>query len=190
MASSRFRDLNGDNIINELDQTWLGNPVPDITYGLTIDLGWKGFDLNIFLQGVHGNEIYNATTRYDFTYVNRPASVLNRWTGPGTSNTEPRVSLNDPNQNARVSSRFVEDGSYLRIRNLQLGYTLPKSVCKKLRLHTMRVYAGASNLMTFTRYSGLDPEIGTFFASPLEIGIDKGFYPQARTWIAGINVSL
>ena len=186
----RFLDLNGDNVINELDQTWLGNPVPDLTYGLTIDLGWKGFDLNIFLQGVHGNEVYNATTRYDFTYVNRPAAVLNRWTGPGTSNSEPRVSLNDPNQNARVSSRFVEDGSYLRIRNLQLGYSLPKSVCKRLRLHNLRIYAGASNLMTFTRYSGLDPEIGTFFASPLEIGIDKGFYPQARTWIAGINVSL
>lgn len=185
----RFRDLNNDGIIDDQDQTYIGNPTPDLTYGFTADMEWKGFDLSLFLQGTYGNEIYNATVRYDFTYVNRPSYVLDRWTGPGTSDSEPRVNVRDPNQNARVSDRFVEDGSYLRLKNLQLGYTLPQNLTGSA-LQKVRVYASVQNLFTFTGYRGLDPEIGTFFNSPLEIGIDKGFYPQARTWLAGINITL
>ncbi|MBL7775422.1 MAG: TonB-dependent receptor, partial [Saprospiraceae bacterium] len=144
----RFRDLNADGVINAVDQTYIGNPKTDFTYGITADLVWKGFDLGVFLQGSQGNEIYNATVRYDFTYVNRPVSALHRWTGPGTSNTEPRVSLSDPNQNARVSDRFVEDGSYLRLKNLQLGYSLPQGLLRKIRVEKFRVYASAQNLFT------------------------------------------
>jgi TonB-linked SusC/RagA family outer membrane protein len=184
----RFKDLNGDGIIDEKDQTFIGSPIPKFLYGFTAEFKYKGFDLQMFWQGTYGNDIYNATVRYDFTYVNRPASSLERWTGPGTSDFEPRVNLFDPNQNARVSDRFIEDGSFIRLKNLQIGYTLPASLTQRLRLSTCRVYVSGQNMLTFTRYSGLDPEIGQI-GSSLELGIDKGFYPQARIFIGGINVN-
>jgi hypothetical protein len=183
----RFKDLNNDGVVNTDDQTYIGNPIPDFNYGINADIEWKGIDLGIFLQGAYGNEIYNATVRYDFTYVNRPVSVLNRWTGPGTSNSEPRVNLSDPNQNARVSNRFVEDGSYLRLKNVQVGYSLPKNWLKRIGFEKFRVYASAQNLFTFTKYSGMDPEIGSY-GGALEAGIDRGFYPQARVLLGGVNV--
>ncbi len=183
----RFKDQNGDKIIDANDQVYIGNPAPKFTYGANIDFEFKGFDLGIFLQGSQGNDIYNATVRYDFTYVNRPVSVLNRWTGAGTSESEPRVNLSDPNQNARVSNRFVEDGSYLRVKNVQLGYSLPASLLKKVKCDKFRLYVSAQNLFTFTKYTGLDPEIGAYNGA-LEAGIDRGFYPQARVWLGGVNV--
>jgi len=183
----RFKDLDGDGIINENDQTYIGNPTPDFTYGANFSLDYKSFDFSLFLLGAYGNDIYNATVRYDFTYVNRPVSELNRWTGEGSTNENPRVSLTDPNQNARVSDRFVEDGSFMRIKNVQLGYTLPKSVSNRLKIDKFRVYVSAQNLLTFTQYSGLDPEIGALNA--LEIGIDRGFYPQARTFLGGVQLA-
>ena len=182
----RFKDLNGDGVVDEEDQTYIGDPNPDIVYGLTLDLGFRGFDFNAFLQGTQGNDLYNATVRYDFATVNRPTTVLGRWTGPGTSNAEPRVSVTDPNQNARVSDRFVEDGSYLRLRNLQLGYSLPTALLDRVRLQKVRFYVGVQNAYTFTKYSGLDPEIGTYRA--LEAGIDRGYYPQSRNWLTGLNL--
>ncbi|MBK8427820.1 MAG: SusC/RagA family TonB-linked outer membrane protein [Lewinellaceae bacterium] len=182
----RFKDLNGDGVVNTDDQTYIGNPIPDFTYGFNADVEWKGFDLGIFLQGAQGNDLYNATVRYDFTYVNRPVSVLNRWTGPGTSNSEPRVNLSDPNQNARVSDRFVENGSYLRLKNVQLGYSLPKSLLQRIGFEKFRVYVSGQNMFTFTRYTGMDPEIGSY-GGALAAGIDRGFYPQARVLLGGIN---
>ena len=184
----RFKDLNGDNIINADDQEYIGNPTPDFVYGLNFDVEWKGFDLGVFMQGTQGNEIYNATVRYDFTYVNRPVSVLNRWTGPGTSTTEPRVNLSDANQNARVSDRFIEDGSYFRIKNVQLGYSLPKQVLNRMHFDKFRVYVSAQNLFTFTQYSGMDPEIGAY-GGALSAGIDRGFYPQARVLLGGVSLT-
>jgi TonB-linked SusC/RagA family outer membrane protein len=184
----RFKDLNGDGTINDADRTFIGNPTPDFTYGVTLEAGFKGFDASLFIQGSYGNEIYNGIFRYDFFYTNRPQSALLRWTGPGTSNFQPRANLNDPNNNARASDRFIEDGSHLRVRNVQLGYSLPQSVLKRLKLQKFRAYIGAQNLFTFTRYSGLDPEIGVV-GGALEIGIDQGFYPQARTFLTGVNVS-
>lgn len=183
----RFKDLDGDGIINENDQTYIGNPTPDFTYGANLSVDYKNFDFSLFLLGAYGNDIYNATVRYDFTYVNRPVSELNRWTGEGSTNENPRVSLTDPNQNARVSDRFVEDGSFMRIKNVQLGYTLPKAVSNRLKIDKFRVYVSAQNLLTFTQYSGLDPEIGALNA--LEIGIDRGFYPQARTFLGGVQLA-
>lgn len=183
----RFKDLDGDGIVNENDQTYIGNPTPDFTYGANLSIDYKAFDFSLFLLGSYGNDIYNATVRYDFTYVNRPVSELNRWTGEGSTNENPRVSLTDPNQNARVSDRFVEDGSFMRIKNVQLGYTLPKSVSNRLKIDKFRVYVSAQNLLTFTQYSGLDPEIGALNA--LEIGIDRGFYPQARTFLGGVQLA-
>jgi TonB-linked SusC/RagA family outer membrane protein len=184
----RFKDLNGDNVIDIDDQTYIGNPTPAFTYGFNADLGWKGFEFNLFFSGSQGNDIFNSTTRYDFTYVNRPSSVLDRWTGPGTSNDEPRVNLSDPNQNARVSDRFVEDGSYLRLKTMQIAYNLPDAWLNKMKFDKFKVYMTIQNLITFTKYSGLDPEIGSVGGS-LEIGIDRGFYPQARTVMGGVSLT-
>jgi len=184
----RFKDLNGDNVIDINDQTYIGNPTPAFTYGFNADLGWKGFEFNLFFSGSQGNDIFNSTTRYDFTYVNRPSSVLERWTGPGTSNDEPRVNLSDPNQNARVSDRFIEDGSYLRLKTMQIAYNLPDAWLNKMKFDKFKVYMTIQNLITFTKYSGLDPEIGNVGGS-LEIGIDRGFYPQARTVMGGVSLT-
>lgn len=184
----RFKDLNADGVIDIHDQTYIGNPTPKFTYGFTADFEWKGIELHLFLLGSQGNDIYNNTVRYDFTYVNRPSSVLDRWTGTGTSNSEPRVNLSDPNQNARVSDRFVEDGSYLRLKALQLGYNLPQRWLKKVGIEKCKFYVTGQNLLTFTKYKGLDPEIGSVGTS-LELGIDRGFYPQARTVMGGISLT-
>lgn len=184
----RFKDLDGNGVIDINDRTYIGDPTPDFTYGFNALAEYKGFELSLNFQGSHGNDIFNNTTRYDFGYVNRPSSALDRWTGPGTSNSEPRANLNDPNQNARISDRFVEDGSYLRLKNTQLGYNLPGAYLKKLRISKAKVYVSATNLLTFTNYSGLDPEIG-IVGGTLEIGIDRGFYPQARTFMFGLGIT-
>jgi TonB-linked SusC/RagA family outer membrane protein len=184
----RFMDLNGDGIINELDQTIIGSPIPRYLLGANAEIKYKGFDLQMFWQGTYGNDIYNATVRYDFNYVNRPIDALNRWTGEGTSNSVPRANLFDPNQNARVSDRFIEDGSFIRLKNLQIGYTLPNQMTKRLGMSNCRFYVSGQNVLTFTRYSGLDPEIGQI-GNSLEMGIDKGFYPQPRVFLGGVNVN-
>lgn len=184
----RFEDLNGDGKINEADRTFLGNPTPWLTYGASGNLSWKGIDLDMLWQGAYGNQVYNGIFRYDFFYTNRPKTALARWTGPGTSDKEPRANLSDPNQNARASDRFIEDGSYLRLKNLQIGYSLPNKLLKQWHLQRFRLYLSAQNLLTFTRYSGLDPEIGTV-GSALELGIDYGFYPQSRMLGGGIQIT-
>ncbi len=184
----RFSDLNQDGIINNLDRDFIGNPTPDFTYGFNADFEYKGFDMSLFIQGVEGNDIFNGIVRYDFSFTNRPQSILNRWTGPGTSDFEPRVTVNDPNFNARVSDRFVEDGSYIRLKNVQIGYNLPKSIISKLKMEKFRLYLSAQNLLTFTDYSGLDPEIGATQGA-LDLGIDRGFYPQSRTFLGGVNIT-
>ena len=182
-----FVDQNDDGVIDSDDKVMIGNPHPDFTYGLNMEAKYKGFDLTLFIQGSHGNDILNGVFRYDLNTTNLPVAALERWTGEGTSDWYPRISHSDPNQNNRISDRFVEDGSYMRIKNLQLGYTLPDNVMQRLSIGKCRVYVAASNLFTFTNYSGLDPEIGT--RGTLEIGIDRGFYPSARTFMAGINVN-
>lgn len=184
----RFKDLNDDGVIDQEDQTVIGSALPDFSYGLSGNLGYGGFDLNVSFYGSQGNEIYNNTTRYDFTYVNRPNSVLNRWTGEGTSNFEPRVNLSDPNQNARISTRFVENGSFLRLQNVELGYKLPTVILQKIKFYKLRAYVSAQNLVTWTNYSGFDPEIGQINRNNgLELGIDHGFYPSARGFLMGIQ---
>ena len=183
----RFKDLNNDGIINEDDKTYIGNPNPDMVYGFNARVDWRNFDLSAFMQGVYGNEIFNASVRYDKIGGNRPASILERWTGPGSSNFEPRVGLSDPNNNNRVSDRFIEDGSYLRLKNVQLGYTLKIKALDRLEVNKLRFYISGQNLVTFTNYSGYDPEIGT--RGPLEIGIDRGFYPSSRTVLGGVQLN-
>ena len=184
----RFKDLDGNGVIDVNDQTYIGNPTPDFTYGFSGELEWKGIGLNFFFQGTQGNDIFNNTVRYDFTYVNRPASVLDRWTGTGTSNDEPRVNLSDPNQNARVSDRFIEDGSYLRLKTIQLSYSLPSKVINRLGVEKCKFYISGHNVFTLTKYEGYDPDIGSI-GGPLELGIDRGFYPLARTVMGGVSLT-
>ena len=182
-----FVDQNGDGAIDEEDKTVIGNPHPDFTYGITGNVKYKQFDLSLFIQGSHGNDLYNGIFRYDLNTTNLPVSALERWTGEGSTNEHPRISHTDPNRNNRVSDRFVEDGSFVRVKNLQIGYSLPDRVLEKLDLGKFRFYVSANNLLTFTKYTGLDPEIGS--RGTLEIGIDRGFYPVARNFIAGVNVT-
>lgn len=184
----RFKDLDGNGVIDVNDQTYIGNPTPEFTYGFTGEFEWKGIGLNFFFQGTEGNDIYNNTVRYDFTYVNRPSYVLGRWTGPGTSTTEPRVNLNDPNQNARISDRFIEDGSYMRLKTLQLSYTLPSQWMDRVGVEKCKLYVSGHNLFTITNYRGYDPDIGSIGGS-LELGIDRGFYPLARTVMGGVTLT-
>lgn len=185
----KFKDLNGDKVIDDEDRTFIGNPTPDFTYGITVGASYKDFDFSMFWQGVHGNDVFNAITRYDFNTTNRLASRLEYWNGEGSTNTEPRLTLSDPNQNARISNRFVEDGSYLRLKNIQFGYTFPETVTSKMKVSKIRVYISAQNLFTFSKYSGLDPEIGLGADGALDLGIDRGFYPQARTFLIGANIT-
>jgi TonB-linked SusC/RagA family outer membrane protein len=185
----KFRDLNGDGVVNGQDRTFMGNPNPDFTYGLNNTLSFKGFDLNIFLQGSQGNDVYNLNRYYLegglAAATNAGTIALDRWTGPNTSNYVPRAVYNDPNQNIRVSSHYVENGSYLRMKLLTLGYNIPAALLKNLHTQRARVYVSAQNLFTITKYTGFDPELGNQGGS---FGIDRGIYPQSRVFLAGINV--
>ena len=194
----RFVDQNNDGEINTDDKVYLGDPIPDLTYGLTLDASYKGFDVNLFLQGVEGIELYYGY-RYFAEGMLRPFNfeqrTLNRWTGPGTSNEIPRAIGGDPANNTRESDRFIGDGSFLRCRNLTLGYTVPFNVLENIGgfIANARIYATAQNLFTLTEYEGYDPEIGSQSDNPNQAsrgrGIDGGQFPQARTYMLGIQVT-
>jgi hypothetical protein len=180
----RFRDLNNDGVINDLDRAFTGNPNPSFIFALNNSFTYKGFDLSLFLQGVAGNKIFNANRLYTEAMSvaqNQTTETLDRWTGEGTSNLMPRAIFNDPNKNTRPSDRYVEDGSYLRIKNLTLGYTLPATLTEKAHFSSIRVYASGLNIYTFTKYTGFDPEVGTS-------GIDNNVYPVTATYSFGINL--
>lgn len=181
----RFRDINNDGRIDDNDRTFLGNPNPSFLFAMNNSFAWKGIDLSIFVQGIAGNKIYNANRIYQegmAVAMNQTRAVLDRWTGTGTSNTMPRAVFNDPNKNTRVSNRYIENGSYLRIKNVTLGYTLPLSVSQRARMSSARLYISAQNLLTITKYTGFDPEVPSN-------GIDLNVYPVTRTLSAGININ-
>ncbi|RZK81155.1 MAG: TonB-dependent receptor [Pedobacter sp.] len=180
----RFADLNGDGNISDADREFLGDPTPDMSYGLTVSAAWRGFDILVFGQGVAGNQIFNALRRFDLPSSNFTTAALGRWTGEGSTNSFPRLTTDDSNQNfSRVSKMFIEKGDYFRIKTLQVGYTLPNVLSKKAGLDKVRFYLMSNNLLTFTKYSGYDPEIGGG-----SYGIDRGYYPQARTYFFGLNL--
>ncbi|WP_259204554.1 SusC/RagA family TonB-linked outer membrane protein [Salinibacter ruber] len=187
----RFEDLNGDGQITQADQTFIGNPTPDFTYGFNLDVEYKGVSLSTLFQGVQGNDLFAAYKFYTVfnTAFNMSEAVKNRWTGPGTSTRMPRLTSSDPNQNSRISDFYVEDGSYLRLKNVRLGYSVPSRLLSSLGagLDRARLYVSAKNLFTLTGYDGYTPEIGVN-NSTLDRGIDRATYPQPRVYTVGINL--
>jgi TonB-dependent starch-binding outer membrane protein SusC len=183
-----FVDQNGDNVINfsdDSDKTMIGSPIPAATFGLTLGLSYKGFDFSANVFAAVGQEIIRNFERQQ-PYANQLNYVINRWTGPESTNEDPRVTTG-ATRNTVFSDYYVENGSFMRLKNIQLGYTIPKSVVSKIKFSSIRVYVAANNLYTLTQYQGFDPEIGSA-GGALASGVDYGFYPQARTIMGGISV--
>lgn len=183
----RFVDVDGDGAITPSDRTKIGNPMPDWTFGYNANFRYRNFDLSMLIVGSLGNDIFNGMIRQDLRFTNRTTEILERWTGEGTSNQIPRFTWIDTNHNYRVSDLFIEDGSFLRMRNLQIGYSIPSNLLNRIRATNWRIYVSVENLFTLTRYSGADPEIGAM--SPFNAGIDRGVYPHARTFRIGTSLS-
>ncbi len=184
----RFVDQNGDGVLNSDDEVYLGSALPKYEYSLNLSADYRGIDFNVFFQGVGGNKIYNGNRFQSIgvdTGRNFEASTLNAWTPTNTNTDIPRAVLGDPNRNNRASSRFLEDGSYLRIKTIQLGYSLPKKILDKLNMSKLRFFVTGQNLFTFTNYSGLDPEVG---GSILSRGVDRTLYPQYKSVILGTQI--
>ena len=181
----KYRDVDGNGQITVDDRTVIGNPTPDFTYGGSINLTYKGLDLGIDLQGVYGNEIYRAWNQGTFADFNYLSERAGRWNGEGTSNWEPILSTKRAN-NYQNSSYWIEDGSFFRIRNLQLGYRFGTDVLSKARIKSLRIYVNAQNLATFTNSSGYTPEIG---GTPTSFGIDNGTYPVPAVYTFGLNLN-
>ncbi len=195
-----------DGVVDANDRTYLGKTIPDVYYGFTLGGGWKGFDLSIFFQGVGGISVYNAVRGTGGPLggdvnggesmnggTNSWATTRNRWTGPGTSNGMPRAVVGDPNNNNRFSNRWVENGSFLRLKNLQVGYAIPAVLLQKVKMNNLRVYLSAQNLAVITGYSGLDPEVqgsstdSALQGSSLDNGTDNGLTPLPRVLTIGLS---
>lgn len=191
----KFRDVNGDGVITAADRTIIGNPHPDFTYGINLNLGYKNFDLAIFGQGVQGNEIFNYVkywTDFNTFQGNRSKAMLyDSWKQPGDDAKLPRLNSGDATSQ-QISTYFIEDGSYLRLKNIQLTYTLPNSITKKAGLSNVQVYLQGQNMFTFTKYSGLDPDINLRTSGndnqDIHMGIDEGAYPVAKSYLVGLRL--
>ncbi len=187
-----YSDLNENGYRDTGDRTVIGNALPDFTYGMTNNLSYKNFTLNFFIQGSQGNDIYNAAridTEGMLDTKNQSTRVLDRWMRPGMVTTIPRASSEGDTQNVLTSSRFVEDGSYIRLKNVTLSYNLEKKWLKPLLINSANVYATATNLLTLTKYMGYDPEVNYGGNSSTTLGIDYGTYPQSKSMIFGINIT-
>lgn len=191
LGDIKFADINNDGVVDGDDRTVIGNPHPDFTYGIQNNFSYKGFSLSIFIQGSYGNDVFNAVDRAltsaNLGYRNQLPSVLDYWSVDNPNSSAPRLARNDT-QNINVSDRYIEDGSYMRIQNVTLGYTLPTAWLSAPRLNRVRIYTSIQNLFTITNYSGYDPEIGSINQDVLLTGIDNGRYPVPRTFTLGINV--
>jgi TonB-linked SusC/RagA family outer membrane protein len=180
----RWVDSNGDGAITEDDKQFLGTNVPKYTFGFTVNLDYKNFDFMAFTQGAAGSKIFQGLRRLDVLNANYQTKALERWVGEGTSNDYPRLTNNDPNKNyTNMSDFYLEDGNYLRLKVVTLGYTMPTNLSSKIGADKVRFYVTGENLITFTKYTGFDPEIGGQV-----YGVDKGVYPQARSILFGANV--
>lgn len=183
----KWADLDGDGKITDgdLDKTFLGSSMPKYTFGFTVSVQYKGFDFMTFAQGVAGNKIFQGLRRLDILTSNYSTKALSRWTGEGTSTTFPRLTDADPNGNfSKMSDFYLENGDYLRFKVVQIGYTLPQNLLSHVGISRVRFYVTGENLFTLTKYSSYDPEVGGGV-----FGIDKGQYPQARTFLGGIQLT-
>lgn len=181
----RFVDVNNDGIIDPKDKTYIGDPIPDLTMGLNFSFDYKNFDFNMYAFASLGNEIVRNYER-NLPLTNKPAYYLSRWTGPGTSNDFPRVTTGATN-NTLFSDFYVEDGSFIRLQNVQIGYTLNPKLSGKIGLDKLRLFVTANNLFTLTKYKGYDPSASS--GAPIGGGIDQGFYPTPKTFLFGLNVN-
>ena len=196
LGDFRYKDLNGDGKLNNDDRAYLGSPIPKFEYGAIFSASYRGFDLSMFVQGVQGNKIWNANK---FKHLldfggDKLIAGTRAWTPTNTNTDIPRATLSDPANNRRSSSFYVEDGSYLRLKSMQVGYTVPATFVKRMQLSGARVYVQGQNLLTATRYTGYDPEIGrggspSQAAGLFGAGVDVGIYPQARSLFAGIDIT-
>ncbi|MFI3261816.1 MAG: TonB-dependent receptor [Rikenellaceae bacterium] len=180
----KYKDLNNDGVFDSNDRTVIGNPIPKFIFGLNLSADYKGIDFMAQFQGVAGNDIYNATKWWSENTSetrNYSPAVLDSWTGPGTSNTMPRLTMG-ASQNNIASTRYVEEGDYIRLKNLQVGYTFPSNWMKKVCVRSLRLYVSAQNLFTITKYTGFNPEVSG--------GFDEITYPQARTFTVGVNLGI
>jgi hypothetical protein len=192
----KFMDINEDGIIDPNDKTVIGNPYPEFLFGFSVNTRYRRFDLTMLWQGAYGNEIYNATRLWlynPYGTSNWTTDILNSYISPKYNNSDEIITpgLTDTdlhrfdyyakNKNLRVSDFYIEDGSYIRLKNIQLGYTINPALTKRIHIRELRIYIAAQNLVTFTSYTGLDPEVGGW-------GIDCGIYPQPRTYYAGVNI--
>jgi TonB-linked SusC/RagA family outer membrane protein len=185
----RFKDLDGDGELTDKDRTIIGNPVPDFNYGITLKFGYQNFDLSTLFTGSYGNDMLNAANPYLMSgsgnYNSYAGLFDSAWDGEGSTNTQPRLSNEDPNQNFRYSDYYIEDGSFFRLKNMQLGYTIAESISKKGGINQIRFYLSGENIFTVTDFSGLDPDIGGY--ATLQ-GVDWGHYPLPRIYNIGINM--
>ncbi|OIQ36752.1 MAG: SusC/RagA family TonB-linked outer membrane protein [Bacteroidetes bacterium MedPE-SWsnd-G1] len=185
-----FVDVNGDGVVNDDDRTNIGSPHPDFTYGLNANLAYKGFDAQLFFTGSQGNDIYNYNKVFtDFGYFfkgNRSTRVLDAWTPSNTNTNIPALTSSYPLEESSSNSYFVEDGSYFRLKNLQIGYTLPENISGKISSESIRFYVQATNLFTITDYSGFDPEVVAY--DNLSLGVDSRLYPNSQIFTLGANI--
>lgn len=198
LGDIRFVDIDGNGVIDASDRTYLGSYIPNFNYGINFSASYKNFDLTLFLQGVQGNSVYNGTkvlTQGMLRLFGAEKEVLNAWSPENPDSNFPRAISGDPNQNSRTSARFIESGSYMRVKNLSIGFNLPPATLQSFAggaVAKLRIYISAQNLLTITKYKGYDPEIGTRSennATPLLTnGVDYGQYPSPRTLLAGIQV--
>lgn len=193
LGDVKFLDANNDGKINGDDRVKLGSATPDFYGAFNANFEFKGFDLRVLLQGTYGNEVVNSMTRFNQMssgWENSVASRMDRWTPANPNSNEPRMTDTDANRNIeQFSDRYVEDGSFIRVKNLQLGYNLPKNILENIGISSLRIYVSVDNLYTFTKYKGYDPEVSDLFGNPLYYGIDMGNYPQARTFLGGLTIN-
>lgn len=191
LGDVKFKDVNGDGVVDGSDRTVIGSPHPDFTFGWQNTFNYKGFDLGVFVQGSYGNEIFNGLNRSltgsNLVYRNQLESVTDYWNIQNPNATHPRYTSNST-PNILISDRYVEDGSYLRIQNVRLGYQIPAKVFEKMGLSKVNIYTSVQNLYTFTNYSGYDPEVGALNQNPLLTGMDNGRYPIPRTFTFGVDI--
>jgi len=192
LGDIRYKDLNADGKIDQNDLTFIGDPNPSFTYGITNTFKYKTLDLSVFLQGSYGNDVLNYTKRtteaLNNVYNNQLETVMGRYSATNTDGKLPRYNQWH-NNNFRVSDRFVENGSYLRIQNVTLGYNLPVNIIKKAKMANARLFVSGQNLYTFTNYTGYDPELGAFNGGATFFNIDNGNYPNPRTFTFGVNIT-